>query len=50
MPNEMIISCLSNNKNLGDRYCSHMTHTSVHDVLYETTTVCKLEIHQYDLK
>lgn len=50
MPNEMITSCLSNTKNLGDRYRSHMTHSSVHGVLYETTTVCKLEIHQYDLK
>lgn len=30
MPNEMITSCLSNNKNLGDRYSSHMTHSSVH--------------------
>lgn len=50
MPNEMIISCLSNNENLGDRYSSRMTHSSVHGVLYETTTVCKLEIHQYDLK
>lgn len=40
MPNEMIKYCLSNNKNLGDRYSSHMTHSSVH----ETTTECKLEI------
>lgn len=41
---------LSNNKNLGDRNSSHMTHSSVHGMLYETNTVCKLEIHQYDLK